>query len=247
MSKIVLESIITLATAAYKYALDQGHDYRLIASFRNLPEPAKQEDLGFVEMLKLRLLARSDVGGGPCDRLEARLDGDASKPEGPFRSLSIEENPSLGRVLVECKKYSEVNIQQPLLTSSMRSMQKPAELLSSSKSTGFHTLTCLGSFREPQNDRYGLVFEILEGSRRSQIALREIVSKTARNYRPTLSQRFQVLHYIAKTILKWHLVDWVHLGIASHNIASFYDDVYGVDYLKHTSVALNTPEKATLL
>ncbi len=190
------------------------------------------EDLGFADTLKMRFAAR--FGGG------ARQDGvmEASPGEIPFKSdsrfqvLAIEEVGSLGRVLVECKKYSIGAAERPVLASSKRSMQRLASLLGSSKSADYHTLTCLRFFHEPSSGRYGLLFAIPEGSRRLHISLRDIISRIAGKYKPTLGERFDMALKIGKAMLKWHLVDWVHQGIASHNIVFFYDEANGVDYSK---------------
>jgi hypothetical protein len=160
------------------------------------------------------------------------LDATVLKSEGPFLNLSIEEISLLGRVLVECKKYDEATTDKHALAVSKQRMLKLAELLSSSKSADFHTLTCLRYFHEPQHGRYGLIFEIPEGSRQYPISLRDIINRILVRFKPTLDQRFQIAYKIGKAISKWHLVDWVHQGIASHNVVFFYDKIYGVDFSK---------------
>ena len=188
------------------------------------------EDLGFSETLNLRLIAHFDLPEEPNSSLESNLDTSAFRSEGPFLNLSIEEIFPLGRVLVECKKYDEAKTDSRVLTASKQRLQKLAELLSSSKSADFHTLACLRFFHEPQLGRYGLIFGIPDGSRQRQISLRDVISRILGKSKPTLGQRFQIAHKIGRAISKWHLVNWVHQGIASHNIVFFYDQTHGVDY-----------------
>jgi tRNA A-37 threonylcarbamoyl transferase component Bud32 len=312
VSKVVVENIITSASAVYHYASSQEDGSRSMASFKKLPEPAKMdisstwsaftttiaalatsvgkfppllvssdsldrsdvsgeflhqldrhlkplesaiernvmslpelndkavllkaiddkmmEDLGFAQTLNLRLVAHFNARTGGSSGLKADLDSSTIKADGPFLNLSVQDISPLGRVLVECKDYDGSSTDKRIVMASNQRMEKLAELLNSSKSADFHTLNCLRFFDDPQRGRSGLIFEIPEGSRQCQISLRDIIRKIVGKYKPTLGQRFQIAHNIGKAIAKWHLVGWVHQGIASHNIVFFYDETYGVDY-----------------
>ncbi|KAH8589141.1 hypothetical protein B0O99DRAFT_692715 [Bisporella sp. PMI_857] len=190
------------------------------------------EDLGFVETLNLRLVANFGVRTEGGSGLEVDLDSSKIKDNGPFLNLSIQDIPPLGRVLVECKDYDELTTNKSILAVSKKRMEKLAGLLNSSKSADFHTLTCLRFFVDSQLGRSGLIFAIPEESRQCQISLRDIIRKVVGKYKPTLGQRFHIAHTIGKAIAKWHLVGWVHQGVASHNIVFFYDETHGIDYSK---------------
>jgi len=313
VSKVVVENIITSASAVYNYASSQEDESRSMASFKKLSEPAKRdiwstwgafsttiaalaasvrklppslgsidslvkndvsgdflhqldrrlkplesaiernimsqpelndeaalltaiddktmEDLGFAEMLNLRLIAHFDAGKEGSNRLETDLDNRAIKADGPFLNISIQDISPLGRVLVECRDYEKSNVGEHALMVSRQRMEKLAKLLNPSKSADFHTLDCLQFFDDPLRGRSGLIFRIPEGSQQSQISLRDVIRKTVGKYKPTLGQRFQIAYKIGKAIAKWHLVDWVHQGIASHNIIFFYDETH-VNYSK---------------
>ena len=189
------------------------------------------EDLGFVDTLNLRLLAHFNVNTAGNTKLETNIDSSTFELNGPFINFSIEGISELGRVLVECKEYDK-SIDDRIISASKKRMEKIANLLNSSKSDDFHTLNCLRFFHDSQNRRSGLIFEIPEKSRQHHITLRDIIRLIQGEYKPTLSQRFQIAHKIGKAVGKWHLVDWVHEGIASHNIVFFYDKKHGIDYSK---------------
>ncbi|KAK0716304.1 hypothetical protein B0H67DRAFT_645944 [Lasiosphaeris hirsuta] len=190
------------------------------------------EDLGFGDTLKMRLAAHFDAGSRQDGRMEMNPGDIPFGPDSRFQSFAMAEVSPLGQVLVECQTYTKGAAERPALVSSKRSMQTLATLLNSSKSADFHTLTCLRFFHEPLAGRYGLVFAIPKGSRPCQISLRDIIDRVASKYKPTLGERFDMAHKVGKAILKWHLVDWVHQGIASHNVIFFYDPAIGVDYSK---------------
>ncbi|KAE9378751.1 hypothetical protein N431DRAFT_477922 [Stipitochalara longipes BDJ] len=182
--------------------------------------------LGLGEMLKLRVLAHF---APESDQMELNIS--ISQSIGPFPSRTIDtlsDMPQLGRMLIEAKKFDESMDQRGFEAAKTR-LQNLSSLLQSSKSADFHSLTCQGFFFEPRQ-AYGLIFRIPPGARKLPISLREILSREIRVRKPTLGQRFQIAHKIGTAILKWHLVNWVHQGIASYNIVFFYNEVEGVDY-----------------
>ena len=187
------------------------------------------KDLGFVDTLNLRLLARFNEQTARKTKLETDMDSSTFKMNGPFVNFSIEGISELGRVLVECKEYGK-SVDERAITASKQHMEKLAILLGSSKSDDFHTLNCLRFFHDSTNRRSGLIFGIPEAARQHHITLRDIIRLIQGKFKPTLSQRFQIAYKIGKAMAKWHLVDYVHQGIASHNILFFYDEAQGVDF-----------------
>jgi hypothetical protein len=185
-------------------------------------------ELGVGEMLKLRVLAHF------MPETVANMELSLPKPEcaGLFPSRRIDilpGMPQLGQILIEAKQFDEHADVKVLQTSKTR-LQNLSWLLQSSKSKDFHTLECQGFFFEPRQE-YGLIWRVPPGSPKYPISLLEIISKKIRvSKKPTLGQRFRIAHKIGTAILKWHLVNWVHQGIASYNIVFFYDEIDGVDY-----------------
>jgi hypothetical protein len=184
--------------------------------------------LGVGEMLKLRVLAYFT----PESVVNMELSLPRSESAGLFPSRRIDtlpDMPQLGQILIEAKKFDEHADFQVLQSSKIR-LQNLSSLLQSSKPKDFHTLECQGFFFEPRQ-AYGLIWRIPLGPRRHPISLREVISKKITVLKkPTLGQRFQIAHKIGTAILKWHLVNWVHQGIASYNIVFFYNEIDGVDY-----------------
>jgi hypothetical protein len=184
--------------------------------------------LGVGEMLKLRVLAHF------MPETAANMELSLPKPECaslfPTRRIDIlPDMPQLGRILIEAKQFDE-HADAKVLQASKTRLQNLSWLLQSPKSKDFHTLECQGFFYEPPQ-AYGLIWRIPPGPPKYPISLLEIISKKIRvSKKPTLGQRFRIAHKIGTAILKWHLVNWVHQGIASYNIVFFYDEVDGVDY-----------------
>ncbi|CAG8962190.1 hypothetical protein HYFRA_00005241 [Hymenoscyphus fraxineus] len=180
--------------------------------------------LGLGEMLKLRVLAHF----APDEiTMEVNLNSLDSRTSGPFPYRAVEESmPQIGRVLIEAKKFGEY-VDTRILQARLQNL---AVLLQSSKSVEFHTLSCAGFFFEPSK-AYGLIFRVPPAAPGLPISLHDIISKKVEvPTKPTLGQRFQIALKIGTALMKWHLVDWVHQGIASYDIVFFYDPALGVDY-----------------
>lgn len=195
-------------------------------------EDSMVKELGLVETLKLRLLAHHDGSREPTEEMRVAMDLKTDKAGDAFTKFIVQDIPPYGRVLLECRRGNSENTGRSGSSSLFmgKNMEKLAKLLSSSKSADFHTLTCLRYFHERGSTGSGLVFAIPSRSPSFAISLREIIRKIAAQYKPSLDQRLAIALKIGRAIQKWHLVDWVHQGIASHNIVFFYEPAEGVDY-----------------
>lgn len=179
-------------------------------------EDTAMQDLGFIPLLSRRIKAYFPSG---LDSIKTEHKAEAT-PHLPttFRSLVKEEFEGLDSVLVEYKPYEEKEPQSPNLSRFERQVQILASLL---QTPDFHVLRCLRWFHEPWHKRFGLVFEYPPGYM-DITSLRELIQNTRPSQRPSLGQKFQIARDIGETILKWHTsADWVHQGIASHNIYFF--------------------------
>jgi hypothetical protein len=234
-----------LATA---YAEELTHNFQPVQSaiersIMALPELSEKEqlleatedpqlaDLGLKEMLKLRVLANFAPEDVTMD-VEVNLNLSQYETTGllPKRTIETLSNMlQIGRVLIEARKLDE-SIDNRVLQASKIRLQNLAVLLQSSTSVDFHTLSCQGFFFEPSR-AYGLIFRVPSEARKLPVSLHELLSRKIKGLaKPTLGQRLQIAHKIGKAIMKWHLVNWVHQGIASYNIVFFYNQEEGVDY-----------------
>ena len=195
-------------------------------------EDTVMQDLGFVPLLKRRLTAC--FPNQPDNSLQANqiFESPLTDPK-LFRSL-IEQEAQGDRVLVEYKSYDGPE-PLPLQATQKweRRIQTLADLLSTSGPLEFHTLRCTRWFREPNNTTFGLVFEYPMGCD-GFMSLREIIRTAGVSRRPSLGQRFRIARYIGEALLKWHIsANWVHQGIASHNI--FFFKTIGSSYFDYSN------------
>jgi hypothetical protein len=177
--------------------------------------------IGLGDTLRLRKVAQTPPVDGS---LRLRLGPNDIISTSQFKNITIQPQfAQLGQVIVEARQYGyDQSTEKRILELSLQHMEKIARLLEASKSGEFHTLTCVRYFHEAQQRRYGLVFKIPEMHQTSEIfSLRTILQRLKENERPSLGQRFGIAANIGRALLKWHLVGWVHQGIASHNIHFF--------------------------
>ncbi|KAH8892124.1 hypothetical protein GQ53DRAFT_764496 [Thozetella sp. PMI_491] len=73
--------------------------------------------------------------------------------------------------------------------------------------------------------RVGLVFRHTHNADQGAVslyrALQPQISRKARIQKPTLGERYLLALTIGRALLQWHLVGWVHQGIASYNVIFF--------------------------
>lgn len=183
-------------------------------------DDAAMQDLGFVPLLKWRLDARfpSDT-----DRSMETDHSTMGVPDQPkvFQSLIKEELQEHGTVLVEYKTYDKCTTPVSEMKRMEQNVQTLADILKTQGPPGFHSLRCTSWFHEKQNTRLGLMFEYPRRYDNFK-SLRELLQMPASSQRPTLAQRFSIAKNIGEALLKWHIsANWVHQGIASHNIYFF--------------------------
>ena len=194
--------------------------YKRRESLLEAIEDRAMQDLGFVPLLKWRLNAQF-----PSDS-DNLIKTDHTAKEAPtqlkvFQNLIKEEDSDRGTVLVEYKTYEKDTIPAGGTNRLEQNAQALADLLKTRGPPDFHSLRCTSWFHEEKNTRLGLVFEYPRGYD-SIKSLRELIQMPSSSQRPTLAQRFLIAKKIGEALLKWHIsANWVHQGIASHNIYFF--------------------------
>jgi len=98
---------------------------------------------------------------------------------------------------------------------------KIARLLSISNKverSGLRILQCKGYYRDKDNQRFGLIYEIPTLNLKP-ITLRKLIKITPiRRDRPELGEIFELARKIVHCVLEVHKVGWVHKSISSYNI-----------------------------
>ena len=183
-------------------------------------EDTAMKDLGFVPFLRRRLKAQFPSDSESPMKTEHLIKVAPTEPR-TFRSLVTEEVQDLGTVLVEYKTYDKQGISADSTKRLEQQVQTLADLLQTRGPPEFHTLQCTRWFHEEQKTRLGLVFEYPTGYDGFK-SLRELIQMPASSESPTLGQRFLIVQNVGQALLKWHIsANWVHQGIASHNIYFF--------------------------
>ena len=183
-------------------------------------EDTAMQDLGSVPLLRWRLNARFPPDSDLLMKTDHLVKKSPAQLE-VFRSLIKEDLHDLGAVLVEYKTYDKDTLSPGAMITMEQHVQTLADILKTQGPPGFHSLRCTSWFHEEEDTRFGLVFAYPE-RHDGFISLRELMQKPGSSQRPTLAQRFLIVKKIGEALLKWHIsVNWVHEGVASHNIYFF--------------------------
>lgn len=194
--------------------------YRNRTALLEAIENTAMRDLGFVPSLNRRLKAFFPSQLGNTLETDHVVE---SAPNAPkiFQSLVKETIRKLEPVLVEYKGYDKALSQRSERERTEQRIQVLADLLKTRGPPQFHTLRCTQWFHEPNDLRFGLMFEYPTGSDGFK-TLRDLIQTASSTQKPTLGQRFLMVRSIGEALLNWHTsANWVHQGIASHNIVFF--------------------------
>ena len=209
------------------------------------------QDMGFLPLLQLRLKVRFpqnlDLLEQPRDAVKCN-----STPLSRFSTIFEATMSEFDSVLIEYKSYKSANSALASISTQVlnESAKHLSAILHTETTTKFCNLRCDGWFHEVDNQRFGLIFRQPD-ERHGIISLRDIILTADRLQRPTLEQRYFVARRVGDALLQWHTADWVHQGVASHNIIFFrendsidYSTPYlcGFEYSRHIGTP-STPKK----
>ena len=183
-------------------------------------EDTAMQRLGFVPLLKWRLNAQFPSASDNLMKIDHTVE-EGSVQSTAFRSLVKEDLPNLGAVIIEYKSYDKATIPAGSIQRMEQNTQILVDILKLRGPPDFHSLQCIRWFHQEKETRLGLVFEWPVGCNTFK-SLRNLIQADASSQRPTLAQRFLMVKSIGQALLKWHIsANWVHQGIASHNIYFF--------------------------
>ena len=214
------KSLLSLQNVVQRSVMALPDLYEEKESLLEAIKDTAMQDLGFVPLLKTRLNARFPSAS------DTTMETDHRVKESPaqlnvFRNLVKEDFDDFGAVLIEYKTYDKNAISAGTMNTMLQNIRALADLLKTQGSSAIHSLQCISWFHDEQDLRFGLVFEYPKGYG-SFKSLRDLIQMPASSPRPTLAQRFMIVKKIGEALLKWHMsANWVHQGVASHNIYFF--------------------------
>lgn len=126
------------------------------------------------------------------------------------------------QVLVEWRKHAKDYTNNEVSKELFNRVNAIAKLLSLEKPKDFRNLHCCGFFHDPNHFAFGLVFH-LPSYTVEPLTLRRLISITQRNMpdQPLLEDRFLLAFTLAKAVLEFHMVGWLHKRLTSFNVAFF--------------------------
>ena len=103
-----------------------------------------------------------------------------------------------------------------------------ADLLSQEKPQEFRALDCRGFFHDPNRLAFGIVYDYLLPtglalSDSEPKTLHNLIAKTTKsiNRHPALDDKFKLAYALARSVLEFHMVGWLHKELTSSNVAFF--------------------------
>lgn len=89
------------------------------------------------------------------------------------------------------------------------------------KPSNFPVLECLGTFHDPPNQRFGIVYDFPPNSAASIRLHRLLRMGRAQEVYPDLSQKFRLAKILVSSVHSFHTSGWLHKNISSSNVLFF--------------------------
>jgi serine/threonine protein kinase len=218
---------------------------RTVVSIEDLPLLAKthgvlqsdRANLATSELAKVKLMTEAareywnTPNGGP--RLYIDLKSIHLHTDLEHHSLGLIKTPADDThrsVLVEWLRYGTYVLPETEAVQRAQRVEAVARLLNSiPHPPGFRLLRCSNFFHDPENSRFGLVFELPfpvhageEPSKDQGITtLSKLLARSKDDHdlkMPSLGQRFRLAQTLASAIGEFHKVGWLHRKISPHNV-----------------------------
>ena len=147
---------------------------------------------------------------------------------GHHNLASLQENGVSRQVLVEWRSYGRKRADDTINHQLFGRVNAIADLLGRDKPVEFRALDCAGFFHDPSKLAFGLVYDFPRSpwQDRPNLApetLEKLIAKPLESVldRPALDDKLKLAHTLARCVLEFHLVGWLHKALVSSNVAFF--------------------------
>jgi serine/threonine protein kinase len=144
---------------------------------------------------------------------------------GNHRFASIQEGDLVHHVLVEWREYGRHSTDPVVNDELFVRVEAIADLLSQEKPEEFRALNCRGFFHNPIRFAYGIAYDypLTAGSDSKPKTLHDLIKETTglTNRHPPLDEKFALAYTLARSVLEFHMVGWLHKELTSSNVAFF--------------------------
>ena len=199
--------------------------------------PQLYHDVGAIASMKhMAILVSRENAAMPHDNtIQAALikedpkkDDLESRPQVYWYSFGYEEGQEK-KVLLEWKGYAVQKphpVGNPEFEEAGRALFKRVRdlvmmLKHGPKPTNFPVLECLGTFHDPPNQRFGIVYDFPPNFAASIRLHRLLRLGRAQEIYPDLGQKFRLAKILVSSVHSFHTSGWLHKNISSSNVLFF--------------------------
>ncbi|KAF2468700.1 kinase-like protein [Lindgomyces ingoldianus] len=135
-------------------------------------------------------------------------------------------------VLIEWRTYNLAYVDERVNQEMFSRVELITDLLGTEKPGEFRSLNCKGFFHDVGRRAFGMVFDLPSPYplQIEPISLGTLITRTQRiSSQPVLDGKFRLAYILARAILEFHSVAWLHKRLNSSNIAFFPNAGESVD------------------
>jgi serine/threonine protein kinase len=142
---------------------------------------------------------------------------------------SLTDSTSARQVLVEWRRYADNNLDEATSRNWFARLNAIVIRLSAERPASLRSLQCNGYLHDSARHAFGIVYDFpqVAGTPDADIqimTLHQWITKTAAYPEswPALDDKFKLAYTLARSVLEFHLVGWVHKSINASNVSLFH-------------------------
>jgi serine/threonine protein kinase len=149
---------------------------------------------------------------------------------GEHNTAHLRDGRKTWQVLVEWRKYGRDSADESISRQLFARLNAIVKQLSVKKPESIRALHCRGYFHDESQHAFGILYEIprqessADSTSIQNTTLHQWIVETTdkSKYWPVLDDKFRLAYILAKSVLEFHLVGWLHKNLTASNIAFFY-------------------------
>jgi serine/threonine protein kinase len=140
---------------------------------------------------------------------------------------TIEQNKQRHSILVEWRRYGHQSADKSVNRELFTRLNAIVTQLSLEKPPGIRALDCLGYFHDEVRSAFGVLYKIPSSTdaltHMKPTTLHNLIKATTSTMSrwPVLDDKFRLAYTVARSVLEFHMVGWLHKGLSAPNIAFF--------------------------
>jgi serine/threonine protein kinase len=216
----------------FKIALTNNIDQSLLSNLKDTDRSSVLDRDIRLSMI-IRNITELALEGGETDVRERQMNPNTVRIFDRLGEHSIGEfgeGEDRNMVLVEWRRYGSYGVDKSISRQHYGRLNAICKQMSAEQPVSLRALHCRGYYHDGGRHAFGIVFDLpppttSEDHRSHYYSLQQWIAETTSKVKtwPVLDLRFRLAYILAKSVLEFHLLGWLHRNLSASNVAFFID------------------------